>query len=433
MHDSAQISVNRRRGLIPEDLLNFRWLAELAIAPDGSQIAYTIRRPHAPSNGYISHLYLHDLRTDTASRLTFGDCQVSSIAWSRDSSRIAYTHSDDDGDSVRVLEVNEDFESVFATDGMLMTSLDWSADGTKLVGVRWTPMRSADERGPVAGIPKPTVKVVRRLRYKQDGVGWVHDRFTQIWVLELETGDFVQVTHSECDYSSPTWSNHRERIAFVGMAREQNTSLGYGQILTCDYPTGESKLLLPDWQGTAFSPVWGADDKYIAFAGHNLPPPVNRRNFWQPHLADVAVGTAVKLGTDIDEEVGNYAVADQRVGLSNVSMKWAVGDEWIYYLLTEQGATNPLPYQHRWGIRAARQRRQRHLRIQSGSRWHSRLRSSRSLQPGRTLRLGQWRIAQVEQPQSLAPRPSTGDAGKLLVRRRRWRQSPRLVDEADQL
>ena len=340
MHDSAQISVNRRRGLIPEDLMNFRWLAELAIAPDGSQIAYTIRRPHAPSNGYISHLYLHDLRTDTASRLTFGDCQVSSIAWSRDSSRIAYSHSDDDGDSVRVLEVNEDFESVFTTDGMPMTSLDWSADGTKLVGVRWTPMRSADDRGPVAGIPKPTVKVVRRLRYKRDGVGWVHDRFTQIWVLELETGDFVQVTHSECDYSSPTWSNHGERIAFVGMAREQNTSLGYGQILTCDYPTGESKLLLPDWQGTAFSPVWGADDKYIAFAGHNLPPPVNRRNFWQPHLADVAAGTAVKLGADIDEEVGNYAVADQRVGLSNVSMKWAVGDEWIYFLLTEQGATN---------------------------------------------------------------------------------------------
>ena len=51
------------------------------------------------------------------------------------------------------------------------------------------------------------MKVVRRLRYKQDGVGWVHDRFTQIWVLELTTGDFIQVTHSECDYSSPRLEN----------------------------------------------------------------------------------------------------------------------------------------------------------------------------------------------------------------------------------
>ena len=82
--------VNRRRGLIPEDLMKFSWLAEIAIAPDASQIAYTIRRPHSPSNGYVTHLYLHDLRSDSASRLTDGDCQVSSIAWSRDSSRLAY-------------------------------------------------------------------------------------------------------------------------------------------------------------------------------------------------------------------------------------------------------------------------------------------------------------------------------------------------------
>jgi dipeptidyl aminopeptidase/acylaminoacyl peptidase len=86
--------------------------------------------------------------------------------------------------------------------------------------------------------------------------------------------------------------------------------------------------------------VWGADDRYIAFAGHNSPPPVNRRNFWQPYLADVAAGTARKLGDDIDDEVGNYAVADQRKGLANVTMKWAAGDKYVYFLLTEKGATN---------------------------------------------------------------------------------------------
>ena len=220
-----------------------------------------------------------------------------------------------------------------------MSSLDWSADGRRLVGVRWTQMRSPDERGPQAGIPPPTVKVIRRLRYKQDGIGWVHDRFMQIWMLELTTGDFVQITHSECDYSSPKWSSAGDRLAFVGMAREQNQPLGYGQIFICA-PGGKPRLLLPDWQGTAFSPVWGSGDRFIAFAGHNQPPPVNRRNFWQPHLADVAAGTAIKLGADIDEEVGNYAVADQRKSLSNVTMKWADGDDWIYFLLTEKGAAN---------------------------------------------------------------------------------------------
>ena len=340
MDNIPRIPVKRRRGLIPEDLLNFRWLDEIAISPSGEQVAYSIRRPHVPSNGYVSHLYVRDLRTDSARRVTDGDPQVSSLAWSRDSSQIAYSHSDSDGDSVRVLNVEDDFEGTYPLEGAALTELDWSADGDKLVGVRWTLMRSADDRGPVAGIPAPTVKVVRRLRYKQDGIGWVHDKFKQIWLLDLDTADLTQVTHSECDYSSPKWSNSGARIAFVGMAREQNTALGYGQILTCNLPDGEPRLLLPDWQGTAFSPVWGADDRYIAFAGHNLAPPVNRRNFWQPHLADVEAGTAIKLGADIDEEVGNYGVADQRASLTNVTMKWAVGDDWIYFLLTEQGAAN---------------------------------------------------------------------------------------------
>ncbi|MCC7446722.1 MAG: prolyl oligopeptidase family serine peptidase, partial [Anaerolineae bacterium] len=145
---------------------------------------------------------------------------------------------------------------------------------------------------------------------------------------------------SECDYSSPKWSNNGATLAFVGTSREQNISLGYGQIFVCEFPDESPRLLLPDWQGSAVSPAWGPDDRYIAFAGHNLPPPVNRRNFWQPHLADVAAGTAVKLGPAIDDEVGNYAVADQRKGLSNVTVKWAAGDSWVYFLLTEQGATN---------------------------------------------------------------------------------------------
>jgi len=239
MDNRSQIDVARRRGLIPEDLLNFRWLAELALSPSGMQIAYTIRRPDAASNDYISHLYLHDLGTDSAARLTDGDGQVSSIAWSRDSSRVAYSYSEGEGASVRVINVQDDFEDIYPTDGASMTSLDWSADGGKLVGARWTPMRSADDRGPAEGIPKPTIKVVRRLRYKQDGVGWVHDRFLQIWVLELETGDLVQVTHSECDYSSPSWSNRGDRLAFVGMAREQNTPLGYGRSSSATTPTAK--------------------------------------------------------------------------------------------------------------------------------------------------------------------------------------------------
>ncbi|MBK9747643.1 MAG: S9 family peptidase [Chloroflexi bacterium] len=335
---SNDARIGRRRGLISEDLMQFRWLDDIALAPDGSRIAYTVRHPQAETNGYTTHVYLRDLATGSVQRLSSGASTAFALAWSRDSQQLAYSYSEGGANSVRVW--SESGTRSYPIDGEAFTGTDWSPDGRRLVGVRWTAIRSVDDRSSAPGIPPPTIKVVRRLRYKQDGSGWVHDRFTQIWTLELDTGDLVQLTHSECDYATPKWSQAGDKLAFVGTSREQNIPLGYGQIFILDYPGGTPRLLLPDWQGSALSPVWGEDDRSIAFAGHNLPPPVNRRNFWQPHIADVAAGTARKLGADLDEEVGNYAVADQRKGLANITMKWAPGDAYIYFLLTEQGATN---------------------------------------------------------------------------------------------
>jgi len=332
--------VSAQRGLISEDLFRFRWLDEIALSPNGTQLAYTIRQPLAQTNSYSAHVIVRDLAAGTTVSITDGHSIASSLAWSRDSNRLAYAYAHGDTQSVGVWSPETGETQTFAMEGEAMGGLDWSADGKMLAGVRWTPLPHPEDRSAAPGIPAPTIRVVRRLRYKQDGSGWVHDRFSQIWVLALETGDLSQITHSECDYGSPKWSQHGLRLAFVGTAREQNTPLGYGQIFICNFPDGSPYLLLEGWQGSAVSPVWGSDDRHIAFAGHNSPAPVNRRNFWQPYLADVEVGTAHKLGDDIDEEVGNYAVADQRKGLANVTMKWAPGDAWIYFLMTEKGATN---------------------------------------------------------------------------------------------
>ena len=333
-----------RRGLIPEDLMKFSWADELVISPNGRMVAYTVKEPHAESNGYIARVYLRNVSSAEGKCLTFGVGIASSIAWSKDGSRLAYSWRSLDTDSfdsaVHIYSVDTGDEEVFSVDGESLSGLDWSSGGDKLVGVRWTDMDHPDERAARSGIPQPTIKVVRRLRYKQDGVGWVHDRFLQIWILELNSGNLRQITNSECDYVEPKWSNKGEKLAFIGVAREQNIELGQGQIFVCDYPDGSPYRLLPDWVGACHSPVWGEDDKHIAFAGHTHPAPTNRRIFMVPYLVDVEQQTARELSPGLDQEVGNYGVADQRPSLTNVTLKWPNGDPWIYFLLTEQGATN---------------------------------------------------------------------------------------------
>jgi len=67
---------------------------------------------------------------------------------------------------------------------------------------------------------------------------------------------------------------------------------------------------------------------------------VNRSQFHHVWVCDLATGHTRDLSAELDQEVGNYAVADQRAGLVNVTVKWPDGRGRIYFLLTEQGATH---------------------------------------------------------------------------------------------
>ena len=322
--------------------MKFRWLEEIALAPDGSRVAYSVRAPDAETNGYRIHVYLRHLESGVAQRLTAGASRASSLAWSRDSAQLAWNQQDAGGNSLRILRLADARERDIPLGQKPVSGLDWAPDGIHLAAARWTPMRHPlERRGPQAGVPAPTIKVIRRLRYKRDGLGWVHDRYQQIVVINAVTGDLQQLTHSECDYSEPAWSLDGTRLAFVATAREQDIPAGQGQIYLCDWPPGPApRPLLPDWQGSAISPAWGNDDRHIAFAGHNHAPPVNRRNHWHICVADVEAGTAAELDETLDAEVGNYGVSDQRPGLSNVTVKWAPGDRWFHFQLTERGAAN---------------------------------------------------------------------------------------------
>ena len=187
-------TTERRRGLIPEDLMNFRWLEEIALAPDGSMVAYSVREPDAAANGYRVQLYLRRIGDRATQRLSGGDCRVSALAWSRDSAQLAWCQRDGKGCSLRIWRKAEAVNCVIPLGDEPLAELDWSPDGIHLAGARWTPMlHPRDRRGPKPGVPAPTIKVLRRLRYKRDGIGWVHDRYQQIVVLDTGTGELAQV------------------------------------------------------------------------------------------------------------------------------------------------------------------------------------------------------------------------------------------------
>ncbi len=335
------------RGLIPEDLAHFRWVEDIAITPDGQHVAYTVKRATADLDGYASEVSLAAATGDPAPRRLPQPApgRASSLAWSRDGRLLALVWR-----TTETVEVQ-----IWTRDGALVNrivapdlpaELDWHPDGRRIACVRWTRQEDPDAPAAFPAGAHPTIRVIRRLRYKRDGIGFVHDRFQQICVLDIETGAFSQVTDGECDFQQPRWSWGGDRLVFIGMAREQNEELGQGQVFVCAVPGGSPARLLPHWIGACRSPQWSPDDQMIAFAGHTEPAPTDRRIFFHVWVHDLRTGATTDLTAALDQTVGNYAVADQRPGLTNVTVRWPGDGLAIYFLATEQGAT------HLWRVYA---------------------------------------------------------------------------------
>ena len=341
MHSCDDTIHGPRRGLVPEDLLRYAWLDSIALDPTGKQLAYVVRRIDAAHDAEVGCLWLHDRATGRTTPIESRRGRVGSLAWSREGDRLAYVltgpHLGSAGWVLVVTSPGEAHSTVeCADDGGVPSALDWSPDGRTLACVRWTAdSTNASEEG--QGSQRGTYRRVRRLRYKQDGVGWVGDRFRQIWTVDPFAGTWTQRSSTDLDHGEPCWSWDGTRIAFTVTAREQDMPLGYGQIRILDVRSGVTIVPLPAWKGMASGPKWRADDAVIAFTGHDHPPPVHRRRFAHVWTVDLASGEPTDLTERLDAQVGNYAVSDLRPGLTTVTVAWPGGTGDLWFLSTDRG------------------------------------------------------------------------------------------------
>src|SRR5438094_7957049 len=78
-----------QRPITETDLYAFHWLADPRIAPDGSQVVYTLVSVNAKHDGYETALWIVSTQGGTPRRLTSGphDAQA---RWSPDGKRLAF-------------------------------------------------------------------------------------------------------------------------------------------------------------------------------------------------------------------------------------------------------------------------------------------------------------------------------------------------------
>lgn len=271
-----------QRTITIEDLYNIAAISRPRISPDGQQVAYVVTEIDSHKHEYRSAIWITPTSGGKARRLTSGPANANNPAWSPDGRWLAFT-SERPGEASRAVgeeqrKLGKDKPQIWVLpidggEAQQLTFLPhgaghpvWSPDS------RWIAFEAAV--GPLdelndEGKPFPKVRVIDRLWYRLDGVGYIYERRNHLFLISREGGEPRQLTDGDWDDGDATWSPDGSRLAFTSSRAEDRWRTPAADIYTLTIEDGKAGALrcLTDGSLGCTGLSWSPDGSTLAFLG----------------------------------------------------------------------------------------------------------------------------------------------------------------------
>ncbi len=335
------LAADQTRLLDTATYLEMESIGSPQISPDGRHILF--------SRGYIdelndrtrSSLWIVDIYGERLRELTYGNWSDFSPVWSPDGKRIAFLSDRDGTVQVHVLRLDTRETAQLTHVDHTPVALRWSPDGETLAfGMYLTEKQSPlpvtlPEFPKGAKLAEPA-KVIDRIIWAYDGLGYLPKGYMHIFTLDAQTGGTPQqVTSGDYTYSdprrfwtcNPQWGPAGKTIFFAALLKpweDVEMEINECDIHSIDLASGEIKQLTdrdgPD-RGMQISP----DGKWIAYTG-----------FDDQNYADGNISSLYLM--DIDGNKKRLLAGD--LPSSPGSITWSPDSSGVFYLMAEKGVSN---------------------------------------------------------------------------------------------
>ena len=331
-----------KRPVTAEDLYKFEQITDLQLSPDGSRIIYTLQRVDREEEKRYTNLWMVNSEGRCTPRpFTVGKQNDTHPRWSPDGKTIAFLSNRDDEKTPQLYLIPADGgEARKLTDlkGRIR-DFHWSPDGSKLL-LEFIPYseeemrRLTDEKAKKRGI---VYRHITRPFYKLDGMGFLPDERTHLWIVDATSGKAKALTSGEYDEWNAAWSPDGRQIIFVSN-RSEDPDL---------YPDYESLYLIPAEGGEITEvpglpvsskrlPSFSPDGRMVAYIGQ-----ASVGQWWENPRLWVAPIDGSAPARDLtgasDMEVGADVINDMKGAMTTTRPTWSLDGRAIYVQVSHHG------------------------------------------------------------------------------------------------
>ncbi len=375
-----------KRPLAPEDIFSLKCFGDVRLSPAGDIIAFVRQHHDREKEKSFTDIFLHSVLTGGTRQLT-NSGKDRGPRWSPDGKRLAFTSERSGKAQVWIIDPTGGEAWRIPTKEAVQGDITWSPDGKKIFFTSnafakaddWQPYPGApaddrarateqaqralkprdekakDDKSKSDGNGKPNnIKVITRLRYRLDGVGYFGDLRKQVYWVEVPSDPpgeadltTTRLTSGDHDHNLPAVTPHGRYAILSALRLYDSDYETKSDLWLFEVQLGKA-MLLYDSPGPVNNPQISPDGKFVAFFGHDRARGVSTRTdlFVLPigaFLGAVDGGEtpapltpkdAANVSAHLDRAVGSGASSEPRY--SNIGGLVWQGDT-IYFLLQDHG------------------------------------------------------------------------------------------------
>ena len=350
------------RSITIEDLYRIKFVSQPRMSPDGQRVAFVVTTIDERKHEYRSSIWVVSSIGGEARQFTTGTAKASNPRWSPDGRWLAFVTDregepaaqtgndgkDEKGEKEQKkhgkgksqiwlipADGGEAHQLTFMQHGA--SSPVWSPDGKRLLFVAQVGPQDEETED---GKPLPKARVIDRLWYRLDGVGYIYERRSHLFLVDVTGGEPQQLTDGDWDDGDPTWSPDGSTIAFTSSREEDRWRIPAPDVYTLMLNDGKAGNLsrLTNGSLSCAVPSWSRDGKTIAFLAATKLRSANHIDLYTiPAGSNRAAATMLTgefEGTSMDwtnSDMGDDHLMPQPV--------WSADDKTLYVLASQRGAS----------------------------------------------------------------------------------------------